>query len=131
MNAGTGHAAPPAGRGARHRPLSELRRLRQEHARLRSQLAELGRLIAALLDVIDHETELRIRCSWYGDGWRAAELAHADDYERGFVDGCMAVKRAQHDAHRLVELETARWGGLREDFGKLRHGDFPGRGEAA
>jgi hypothetical protein len=64
------------------------------------------------------------------DGWRACEIVHGDVYERGFAEGVLAYKRAQHDAHRLVELEMARWGGWREDFGRARPGDFPGRGEA-
>ncbi len=50
----------------------------------------------------------RILDAWR-DGFAAGERAHADDYEAGFADGATALKNAQHDAHRLAELEARRW----------------------
>jgi hypothetical protein len=71
----------------------------------------------------------RILAAWRA-GYRAGELARADDYGRGLHDGALARKRAEHGLVELVRLELARWGpGGREHFADPRPDDFPGRGE--
>lgn len=77
------------------------------------------------------DTQLRLRLAAYREGWAAAELAHADDYERGFADGCMAVKRAHADAVRLVRDDAARWPvrgeqRTRATFGRPHPADYKG-----
>ncbi len=57
-------------------------------------------------------------------GFARGVASQADEYERGYGDGCLALKRAQHDAHGMVQLEMARWDGPRQDFGKRRDGDY-------
>ena len=70
--------------------------------------------------------ERRILAAWR-EGYGAGELAHADDYERGFTDGCRALKRAQHDASDVTRLDVLRWGPLgREHFADPRPGDYQG-----
>lgn len=60
--------------------------------------------------------------------WRYAwRTAQHDAYETGFYDGCMSLKRAQHDAVELTRLEVVRWGpGGRERFADPRPGDRAG-----
>jgi hypothetical protein len=66
------------------------------------------------------------------DGYRHGQASREDDYERGFHDGVIALKRAQHDVVALARLEHERWGpGGRKRFGQPRPGDFPGRDGAA
>ena len=70
------------------------------------------------------------------DGWAACAAALSNQYERGFADGVMAHKHAQHDAARLTETEARRWTlrgepRTRETFGLPHPDDFPGRGRAA
>jgi hypothetical protein len=68
----------------------------------------------------------RILAAWR-EGYRAGELAHADDYARGLFDGAMARKRAEHDLVELARLDIARWGpGGREHFADSRPGDYQG-----
>jgi hypothetical protein len=68
----------------------------------------------------------RILAAWRG-GFRAGELAHASDYERGFHDGAMALKRAEHDLVEMARLDIARWGPRgREHFGDPRPGGYRG-----
>jgi hypothetical protein len=71
--------------------------------------------------------EQRVLSAWR-EGFFFGAKSRADDYDRGFHDGLMAYKAAQHDIVRLLELEMARWGGWREGFGKPRPGDYPGSG---
>lgn len=66
------------------------------------------------------------------EGWQAAERAHADDYNRGYVDGILARKHAQHDLVEATRIDVLRWGPSgREHFGDPRPGDYPGWGGAA
>ena len=56
-------------------------------------------------------------------GFALGAASQAGEYERGFADGCLALKAAQHDAHRLAELDARRWSlrgdkRSRDDFGK-------------
>jgi hypothetical protein len=63
----------------------------------------------------------------YRDGCRAAERAHADDYQRGLIDGALARKRAQHDLVEMARIDAAQWGpNGREHFADPRPGDYPG-----
>ncbi len=88
-----------------------------------------------VLQVSDQmDTQLRLRLAAWSEGFAVGELAHADDYERGFLDGCMAVKRAQHDAVRLVSDDALRWTvrgerRTRQTFARPHPDDF--RGSAA
>lgn len=60
-------------------------------------------------------------------GWQAAEAAYQDAYERGFTDGTMSRKRAEHQVYNDAALEEARWGpGGREHFADPRPGDYQG-----
>jgi len=68
-------------------------------------------------------------------GFERGVAAMADEYERGFHDGCMAFKRAQHDAHALTEVEASRWElrgekRTRATFGMPHPDDYKGRGAA-
>ena len=68
----------------------------------------------------------RILAAWR-EGWRACEVAHTDDYEVGFSAGRLALKRAQHEAVELTELEIRRWGpGGRGHFTDPWPGDYLG-----
>lgn len=98
-------------------------------------LAEaLAELIAALLAA--DSDPLPMRKMYWRMGYAAAELAHADDYEAGYHDGVMAFKAAQHDAHRLVQLEGKRWElrgekRSRDTFARPHAADHRGRDGAA
>lgn len=88
--------------------------------------------VAAVLERSDERAvyDRRLLNNWRS-GYAAAELAHADDYERGYYDGVMSLKLAQHDAHRLTEIEAGRWSlrgepRTRQSFGKPHRDDFPG-----
>jgi len=93
----------------------------------------LRQAVADLLEVSDLlDASLRLRLAAFREGYQAAELAHADDYRRGLIDGALARKRAQHDLVELARLDALRWGpGGREHFGDPRPGDFQGREGAA
>jgi hypothetical protein len=76
----------------------------------------------------ERDVALGLRLAAWREGWHARGLADRDAYERGFHDGCMALKRAQHDYCELTELETRRWGpGGRDRFADPRPGDYPGQ----
>lgn len=95
------------------------------------RLVRIGQAVAeflALSDERDHALARIIAAE--RRGFERGAAAATDHYERGFHDGAMALKRAHHDAHRLVAEELARWDGWREDFGKPRTNDFRGRGAA-
>jgi hypothetical protein len=90
--------------------------------------AEAERLIA-----LSDERDLwqRLCLSAFREGWQAAEQAHADDYDLGYVDGLLRRKHIEHDAVEAAKLEVLRWGpGGREHYADPRPGDYPGR-EAA
>ena len=92
-----------------------------------------GQYQRLVLNLSDERDQWR-RLAWqlWRDGHQAAELAHADDYARGLVDGATVRKRAEHDLVEFARLELLRWGeGGREHFGDPRPGDFPGRGVRA
>jgi hypothetical protein len=74
------------------------------------------------------DTDLAYRLIAWLRGWRACETALDAAYEAGYADALMAVKHAQHDAHRLTQDDAARWGpGGRSHFGDARPGDYPGK----
>ena len=84
------------------------------------------RLILAISD--ERDKWRRLAWDLWHDGHQAAELAHADDYARGLVDGAYCRKRAEHDLVEAARLERLRWGeGGRAHFGDPRSGDFSGR----
>lgn len=92
----------------------------------------LADAVAGLVSLSDYlDRLLRLRLAAWREGYAAAELAHADDYDRGFHDGRMAVKRAQHDAVDLCELEGRRWElrgepRTRQTFGLPHPDDYQG-----
>ncbi len=77
--------------------------------------------VLALSDERDTWLE-RVYASWRA-GYRAGR---GDGYDRGYVDGVEARKRAEHALVDAVTLHLARWDGLRRDFGKPRPGDYTG-----
>lgn len=89
--------------------------------------------IAALLELSDERDRWHARVlDAYREGYRATELARADAYTAGYVDGILGRKHLEHDAVEAARIELARWGpGGREHFGDPRPGDFPGRGARA
>lgn len=69
----------------------------------------------------------RFALQMWRDGYAAAELARADDYQRGLVDGAYCRKRSEQDLVELARLELLRWGpGGREHFGDPRPGGYAG-----
>ena len=73
------------------------------------------------------DRELQARLNAWQQGWDACTAALTGAYEEGFTDALMALKRAQHQAHRLTVLESERWGpGGREHFADPRPGDYTG-----
>lgn len=82
--------------------------------------ASAPRAVAELLAESDRRDRALQDALWRY-AWRTAQR---DAYETGFYDGCMSLKKAQHDAVELTELEVARWGpGGREHFADPRPGD--------
>lgn len=62
-------------------------------------------------------------------GFARGVASMAAEYDRGFADGCQSLKAAQHDAHRLAELDARRWSLRRdrrgrESFGQPHHDDY-------
>jgi hypothetical protein len=84
-------------------------------------------VVADLIALSDErDLELRRRLEAWREGWRAAEAHLGEQYEAGYVDGLLARKRIQHAGVRQLQLETLRWDGPREDFGRPRPGDYAG-----
>jgi hypothetical protein len=92
--------------------------------------------IASLLDRWDeHGKWMRRLDVAYREGWRAAELAHADDHGRGYGDGVLARKRAQHDLFDAAKVYARRWTvrgeqRTRATFGRPHPDDYPGKDAA-
>jgi hypothetical protein len=84
--------------------------------------------LAAALDLSDERDQWeRLVEQAFRDGYRAAEAAHADDYQRGLIDGALVRKRAQHELVEMARIDAAQWGPAgREHFGDPRPGDYPG-----
>jgi hypothetical protein len=85
------------------------------------------KVVAELIERSD-ERDLylqRILAAWR-EGYHAAELAYADDYQRGLYDGAMARKRAEHDLVDMVRLQVARYGPDARPVTDPRPEDFPG-----
>jgi len=82
----------------------------------------------ALLELSDERDRWeRLVEQAYRDGYRAAERARADDYQRGLIDGALARKRAQQDLVEMARIDAAQWGPEgREHFADPRPGDYPG-----
>jgi len=83
--------------------------------------------VAAFIALSDE----RGRWLWRGRAERRAAFqcgadSMAGEYDRGFTDGLIAYKAAQHDACRGLQAELDRWNGPREDFGKPRPGEYTG-----
>jgi hypothetical protein len=82
---------------------------------------------AWLLDSDRRDREQERLLNAWSAGWQACEAQHAEQYEEGFTDGTMALKHAQHQAHRLIRGDEERWGpGGREHFADPRPGDYTG-----
>lgn len=92
--------------------------------------------IASLLDLSDErDRQLKLRRAAFREGWRAAEAAHADDYSRGYHDGVLRRKHAEHEAVEALRLYLRRWelrGGrrTRATFAEPHPDDFTGGAEA-
>jgi hypothetical protein len=93
--------------------------------------------MAAILGRSDERThyERRLLNNWRA-GYEAAELAHADDYDRGYADGILGRKHAEHLVVDAARLFARRWelrgeARIRETFGRPHPADFAGRGDAA
>ena len=94
------------------------------------------RHVLALSD--ERDQWARLAAMAYRDGYRAAERDHADDYQRGLVDGVLGHKQSQHDVVRALtggtdrvdqwqEQQAKTWGPAgRAHFGDPRPGDYPG-----
>jgi len=91
---------------------------------------------AAALELSDErDLYLRMRLAAFREGWRAAEAAHADDYSRGYHDGVLRRKHAEHEAVEALRLYLCRWelrGGrrTRATFAEPHPADFTGGPEA-
>jgi hypothetical protein len=70
--------------------------------------------------------------------WRAVVLELSDALDAaekhalamwldGYLAGIYAVKAAQHGIVLDLRQHRRAWDGMREDFGKPRPGDYPGR----
>lgn len=111
---------------------ADLRQARAANVRPSGQLAELARLVQALLDSIDHLEELRVRRLWHAEGWRAgfraglAEGRRLEAADRDAAWDAIATPIARGGPSHS-ELERRRWGpGGRAAFGQPRTGDFQG-----
>ena len=89
--------------------------------------------MAALLALSDErDTWLRRVLAAWRDGYAAATADRADDYSRGYANGVLARKHAQHDLAEAARVYAARWGsGGRGHFADPRPGDYPARRRAA
>ena len=89
-----------------------------------------------LLEVSDLlDDQLRERLQAFREGWRAAELAHADDYDLGYVAGLLRRKHLEHNAVDVAKVYARRWElrgepRTRRTFGQPHPDDFAGRGAA-
>jgi hypothetical protein len=89
----------------------------------------LAEAVAELLELSDLlDGQLRMRLAAFREGY---ELGGEAGYQAGYVDGILARKHAQHQLVEDLAVYLRRWDGRREDFGKPRPGDYPGRGGAA
>jgi hypothetical protein len=86
-------------------------------------------LLLAVSD--ERDLQLRLRLGAWREGYAAGRAPLADEYERGWTDGVLAYKAAQHNFVTDLQQHLVTWDGLRERFGQPRPGDFPGRGEGA
>ena len=93
---------------------------------------ELPPDVAAVLELSDErDVHLRLRREAFREGWQAAEVAHADDYNRGYHDGVLRRKHAEHEAVEALRLYLRRWelrGGrrTRATFAEAHPADFTG-----
>ena len=70
----------------------------------------LCEVVADLLELSDLlDGQLRMRLQAFREGWRAAELAHADDYHRGYVAAIADVKRFQQMTVKQLAPGGAAW----------------------
>lgn len=75
--------------------------------------------------------ELGARLTAWRRGWQACETAHGNAYEEGFADGCLALKRAQHETVTALRTEQVRWElrgepRTRETFAQPFPGEYTG-----
>jgi hypothetical protein len=104
--------------------------------RQHDNVVPLAEAVTDLLERSDMlDTQLSLRLAAFREGWAARGAADGDAYERGFAAGVMSVKRAQHDAARLVEFEAKRWAvrgekRSRTGFGRAHKDDYQGLGGA-
>lgn len=69
--------------------------------------ATVARVLGELLERSDErDTALALRLDAWRDGYTTAAT---DAYDAGYADGVASLKRAQHDAVRLTELDRDRW----------------------
>jgi hypothetical protein len=84
--------------------------------------------MAPLLALSDERDLYRAHAlAMWRDGYRAAAAQFHERYESGYTDAQLGLKRIQHGLVADVTQHLRTWDGWREDFGKPRPGDFPGR----
>jgi hypothetical protein len=126
----TRRRARPAVAGA----VGEVKRLREQLAAVTAHRDQLAGMLARLVDVIDHDSEIRYRAAIARAlAAIAAETGEANGYERCAADYERSWYEAVHPIARggpaHEDLELLRWGPAgREHFGDPRPGDFPGTG---
>lgn len=103
--------------------------------RQQAEPVPLGECIS-LLDYSDElDKQLRLRLAAFREGYAAAEARHADDYDRGYVDGVLARKRTGIRLYEEIRLEQRRWElrgekRTRQTFGQPHPDDSPQAGVA-
>jgi len=60
--------------------------------------------LSALMDA-----QLALRLAAFREGWQAAWQARASDYHRGYIDGLLRRKHAEHEAADALRLYLRRW----------------------
>jgi hypothetical protein len=114
--------------------VGEIKRLREQLAAVTAHRDQLAGMLASLVDVIDHDSEIRYRAAIARTlAAVAAEIGEARGFERCAADYERAWYAAVHPIARggpaYEDLELLRWGPAgRDHFGEPRPGDFPGTG---
>ncbi len=80
--------------------------------------------VLAESDRRDAETA-RVHNAWRA-GYAAAQADCDDAYDRGYADGALLRKHAQHDLYGAVRAALDAWPGGREHAGDPRPGDYTG-----
>jgi hypothetical protein len=101
-----------------------------------TQQPDIPLLPPGLLELSDERDQWHdLILAAYRDGYRVAEGAHAGDYGRGYADGVLDRKHAQHDLVEAATVYSRRWElrgepRTRKTFGQPHPEDFTGKGAA-